>query len=420
MLQSRCRRRFLWIISAGTLVGIFIGIAPSVLERFASSSNPMSPLLAILKPSSANHEIETSSTGTETGSDLLVADYSNDSEAVVNVLTDRRLQQASIVADELAARERDVAIREAALLGRMNSDFWKRQLPAAAATIALTMVLVMLVLNRAMSKDGIRLRLRDEETKLRNLQLSVIGSLEEFERNLADARVWVAAESSKREHDHSRPQMSNSPSPRSSHSMAAEPPAPRPINTVEMIRDEEPNQSRQSELPNSTQTSSAAWSASHEAFIASSPEASQKLPDSVSPEDNRGSWTRRFVEPVTQRETDLMNDDSKQRGPWGEPVRRSAEPPAPQNRPPLIGRTPGLREQVEYLAAEGFSEAEIAKHLSVSRDEVSLALQMRVRLPKPIAQRSGLTSDQSAVKSTPESVVDAWDSSQWGRHEQAK
>ncbi len=512
MLQSQCRRRFLWIVTAGTLVGIFIGIAPSIMERFAGTSGPIGSLIATLNPEQTN-----------SGGPIGLAENPEQGEAGIianetggmplNLPADRLSQQENIVADNLAMRERDVAVREEALLQRMNTDFWKRQLPAAAGTIALTMVLVLLVISRSLSKDGIRLRLRDEEAKLRHLQMSVISSLEEFERNLADARAWAAAEARDRNsgfnelHFNGDPATGEQPAQETEAPVIPQQPSPgemaphtsgvadsffetetaqargekemvmqataddsffaapafeeqpfeRPLERPWEQQLEQQYDQQLSELPQQMasatgetasgnypqpsapvhQNDSAAWSAAHEASAAQSRQSqhpqppqqyqSQQAPPvkSAAPRESRQqpgreSWARRFTHPNQPVGAMPMNDQNEDRGPWGEPVSRAGQIPAPSNKPPSFGQPPGLREQVEYLAAEGFSEMEIAKHLSVSRDEVNLALRMSGQLPNAVAQRAGFAPNQSVNPEQTASgeIVDAWDPGQWDRNEE--
>ncbi len=93
--------------------------------------------------------------------------------------------------------------------------------------------------------------------------------------------------------------------------------------------------------------------------------------------DEPEPWVRRFLESDVETEPAPMVEPAvpaQRPGPWGGPTKR--EGPMPQPATPAVAAStgPGVREQVEYLAAEGFSEREIARRLNLSREEVQMAL----------------------------------------------
>jgi hypothetical protein len=407
MMQSRCRKRCIWIITAGAVLGIAIGMGPTVLERIGIYTAPgmLGDLMGGAQPVEATVNDPAESAVTP----------------VVHLQMDRRAEQTQFISEELAAREQAVAAGEAVLAKSLETDFWKRQTMAAAATIAFTMLLTVVVLGRAMEKDGIRKRLRAEETRLRNLQLSVIGSLEEFEANLADARAWAAAEAQDRNTEFSSHHIDKA--------LQAEPfaetaNAPLAMNNAFSGEDE------MSPMPALSSPAIAPVGNTDESFYAppavEAPPLEQPLeqpfeqalepiyqneltealqqpvfePQDEYRRDTQNDWPERFVAPP----------QAVDNGPWGESVRRSQPMPAPVNLPEEHGgQAPGMRGQIEYLAAEGYTETDIARQLGVSRDEVRLAL--RLGAPKRTPQQIPVTA---------QSPDPGWQSREWEPNEQAR
>ncbi len=221
MATTKGHRKYLNIVIMVCLLGIVLGLAPKIRERLAAQPESPGPAAAAEHPSrsleGALPERTASGTGTVAGDrggasgtgtvagdrggasgtgtvagDRGGASVGGDEIALPDA--GRMVQQAQLIREELVARERTIAAREALMRRQVLAEFWKRQAAAAAATLAFSLLIVLFLARRAADWTGFSKRLRNEESRLRNLQLSVIGALEEFESELAAARAWAEAE----------------------------------------------------------------------------------------------------------------------------------------------------------------------------------------------------------------------------------
>jgi len=294
---------------------------------------------------------------------------------------ERLMEQAAVVREELAARERLVAAREEVLRRQVLREFWKRQAVSAAAIIAFSALVVLLLMRRLADWTGFTKRLSEEESRLRNLQLSVIGALEEFESELAAARAWAAAEARSRRPVADPPRAQpETPIPGVAVSSAENPffraPEPEPVSSV---TPGEPPLDAFEDLPGGEQisrpvpigTGPPEPTAPRPPTPVEPPVAPPEptpiwpTPEPAPPTSGQGNWAHRFVEPQPPPPAPA------EQGPWAEATRRAGSVPEPEH--PRQGG-PSTREQVEYLAAEGMSEQDIAQRLGLSQEEIHLAL----------------------------------------------
>ncbi|MFH1144572.1 MAG: hypothetical protein V1774_08530, partial [Candidatus Eisenbacteria bacterium] len=270
----------------------------------------------------------------------------------------RRAEQLALLQEDLLAREQRWAGQAQALSAPAFS--WRRQATAALGTVILTLAAVAGALKLGLGWSAWQKRLRGEELRLRKLQLSVLGALEELQAAIAQARDDVSAAA-----------------PRAAGFTALEaPPAPlqaeysdppaewaerlvgRPVETRPARLVGRPVESRAVRLAGRPMEPSPARPAGR-------PVETRPARPSARPVETRPD---RFV----ARPAEL--GPASEGGPWMEPPARDAERPAPRQRPapPWMGR-------VEELAAEGLTAAEIGRRLRVSREEILLALARRSR-----------------------------------------
>jgi hypothetical protein len=193
--QSSSRRKYLNIVIVMCLLIIVVGFTPTIRQRLSAlpGQKESRTMTTDLDPSDG---VQGSVPAGSREVDLLppAGGYGEiplpDAERIV--------QQAQLIRGELAARERAIAAQEDLLRRQVLAEFWKRQAAAAAATLGLSLIIVLVLVRRAADWSGFSQRLREEESRMRNLQLSVIGALEEFESELAAARSWAAAEARSR------------------------------------------------------------------------------------------------------------------------------------------------------------------------------------------------------------------------------
>ncbi len=413
MSQSNKRRKYLNVIILMCLLIIVVGFTPTLQQRLAAIPGQSSTRAGAPAPSAPVTGEEAARPGS--GETIL---YPPSGAAGEIALPDaeRIVQQAQLIRGELAARERAIAAQEDLLRRQVLAEFWKRQAAAAAATLGLALIIVLVLVRRAADWSGFTQRLREEESRLRNLQLSVIGALEEFESELAAARSWAAAEARSR-----RPAADRSVAPD---------PLERPAEAVTFgappapaVRAPQP--ARPAEAPEPAQPSRGGFffgddehvgaavpmgsgelrrpsTPSEDPLAAPSREAAPGLdfqPEPAPIPAEPQSWARRFLAPeapgmAEQAESAFagpfrrsepafagpsrpaVTDAGAPTGPWTEPARREIPTPSPRNAPRYGSGGPSTREQVERLASEGWGETEIARRLGLSREEIHLALML--------------------------------------------
>ncbi len=381
MAQSNQRRKYLTIITVIGCLIVVVGFTPAVQERLGllpaggTRSAPTGGALAPAPGEPATPAVALSATSGE----IALPD------------ANRIEQQVQLIRGELAARERAIAAQEELLRRQVLAEFWKRQAAAAAATLGFTLIIVLVLVRRAADWSGFSQRLREEESRMRNLQLSVIGALEEFESELAAARAWAAAEARAR-----RPVADRSPATERNEPLQevgtqglhdtrpAPPPTPAGSTGYSFGEDEHVGAA----VPMSSGGSGALRFGGEPAPEPAAREAAYPQPwqparaaasagAQVAPAGQAGSepdsWARRFLG------TDApapMEPAAGPVGPWSEPIRRSEPMPAPAPTPRFVAAGPSTREQVERLAAEGYGEVEIARRMGLSREEIHLALML--------------------------------------------
>ena len=390
MAKTNGRRKFLNIVILVSSLGIVVAIGPTILDR-ATGLFGFTPAKA---PENSWADV---------GADLdriqgeLATEHSGETvTALTAVDVDRRMQQLQVHAGELIARERAISAREEVIRRQVLAEFWKRQGAAAGFTVALATLVVLFLARRIADWTGFTKRLREEESRLRNLQLSVIGALEDFESELAAARAWAAAEARSRRPGAGEPDFFGQRPEEEPHAAVPEQeisffddrardglmskpmPVARPANEElptppgldELVRREPladiaapaPVSPFSVEVPERTARPMQSEQTPHhadafsEAWPPGSPGAQAGAPS---------TWAERFVEPAPE---------SPRAGHWADPVRRSEPTPPPAHIAETTRGGPGTREQVEYLAAEGLSENEIARRLGLSREEIHLVL----------------------------------------------
>ncbi len=345
MAKSNRYRRFLNVVIAGCLLGVIVGMAPSVIERFRGGQAGSQPATGLTVAPSRGRAIDAAATPED---------------------ITRRSQQMNMVRDDLAARHAQVSAQEAALRRDLLGQFWKRQAAVSVMTICLSLAVVLGAIWRTMGRRALQGGLQSEEARLRSLQMAVIGGLEEFETNLRQAQQQTSAPAAAPE-----PDLMVSPAP-----TAEAPPLPEPIL-------EEPRRSFFD--PNEEQTASEdrVWQAARASLLeelrerrvegAPEPVAQPEGAWSPEPPPQDSTWARRFLE--SDAEDTLVEPE----GPWQEPAPRESAPRSAPAQMPAGPARPGVREQIEYLAAEGCPQTEIARRLGVSLEEVGLVLQLRSR-----------------------------------------
>jgi hypothetical protein len=302
----------------------------------------------------------------------------------------RALQQVEIARQELVEREQLVAAQTAALRAGLQHGFWARQMLVGLCTILLAVGTVAYLLQRGVGWSTLRARLRSEEARLHELQLSVIGALQELESTLATARDAAPDEAR-----------------RAPRSMPVAPPEPRPSSEPVALPDLRP--ARAPIAPPDLRPSPASIALSDlqprpepaampvlGARVRAVPfergDAPGRAP--AAPIAAGAGWAERFLarEPLTVRETLVSREPFVARdalmprgsGLTGGPIRRDELPlrevsePWPSQPEPLAPASarpvPSMRAQIEYLSAGGLGETEIARRLRLSREEVRLAL----------------------------------------------
>jgi len=383
------------------LLVIVVGFAPTLQQRLAAIPGQNTGRAAAPDPGAAR---EGEGAAPAVSGETLLFPLAGSTGEIPLPDAERIVEQAQLIRGELAARERAIAAQEDLLRRQVLAEFWKRQAAAAAATLGLSLIIVLLLVRRAAAWSGFAQRLRAEESRLRNLQLSVIGALEEFESELAAARSWAAAEARSR-----RPAADRSagpdpaelpmepvvfgagPAPIAPGSSSARPAlareTPGPISggfffgedehvgtAVPMESGDERRTTGEPGAPRSFPAPPVARGAEASPVVAF--QGFQGPHEHVEPP----SWARRFLAPEASGDPSLAGPTapaaSVASGPWTEPVRREGPTPGPRNIRPYAEGGPSTREQVERLTAEGWSETEIARRLGLSREEIHLALML--------------------------------------------
>lgn len=427
MAKTSGRRKFLNIVILISSLGIVVTMGPTILDRatglfgFTPAESPENSWANVGDDlDRIQAELEAENSG-ETSSALTADDV------------DRRMQQLQVHAGELIARERAISAREEVIRREVLAEFWKRQGAAAGFTVALATLIVLFLARRIADWTGFTKRLREEEARLRNLQLSVIGALEEFESELAAARAWAAAEARARrpgtaeqdffpQHagteampaaemeaersffdDRVRDGLMSMPTP-VTRPVEAETPAEEELPTPPGLEELGRREMGAAEAQAPRQASPFSADVPQRTARPIQPERPADPFDEAWPPGSPGAreasggeapptWAERFVEPA---------GEPPRAEHWADPVRRS-EPISP---PAHISETtrggPGTREQVEYLAAEGLSENEIARRLGLSREEIHLVLTLRRRSQRDPGSPPGHMAAHSAPAGYPE------------------
>ncbi len=370
------RKRLLNIVILGSLLGVVVGLAPTLKQQIDEWTGAGGEATDALRNAPQASRVTDGAAQALGGDGSWALPSGNGPEA------DRRMEQAQILRSELAARERDLAVREELIRRRVAEEFWKRQASAAVAAIALSVLVVLLLARKIIERTGYPEQMRRDESRLRGMQLSVIGALEEFESEVAAARAWASEEARLRMRPSAsavRPQASAVP-PQASATPAqaatvaevdASADAPAPETVWEAARRALHNANLHEPITPLPQSAGG-----REEAVA------EPLPEPVwQARSTMAEQPRAFEAPP---EEPVHAHPVPERGPWGDAHRRpgpvpqpvqTAEPPQPV---PVGGvpRGQSLRAQVEYLAGEGLSETEIARRLGLSREEVQLAINL--------------------------------------------
>lgn len=348
MAKSDRYRRFLNVVIAGSMLGVIVGILPSVVERLRGEEAGSQPAVGL--------------TVTPGGGSV------SDAAATPEDLA-RRYQQMDMLRDDLATRQAQISVQEAALRRDLLGRFWKRQAAVSVATICLSLVVVLGVIWRTMGRRALQGGLQSEEARLRSLQMAVIGGLEEFETNLRHAQQQASA---------SAPAPAPEPTPLIPPAPSIEmPPQPEPI-------EETPPRSFFGPEEEQTASEGRVWEAARASLLEELRQSRvESVPEPVAEPDQAwapepplktSTWARRFLE---QDAEDTLIEPEE--GPWQEPAPRQRATRSAAAQMPAGQARPGVREQIEYLAAEGCPQTEIARRLGVSLEEVGLVLQLRSR-----------------------------------------
>jgi hypothetical protein len=346
------QRKALSLVIALTLLGAALWVTPIMKDRLAPREAPAAPASAVQAAPS------------QTAGLPALAGMGDEA---------RQRQQLEISRQELLEREQRVAAHEAALRTELLRGFWTRQALASGITLALTAVAVGILLRRGVGWSALREHLRAEETRLHRLQLSVIGGLQELEASIAGART-AAGTSSEELHPaepatrsaRMQPERSSHPAPAPSVAPSMEDGFALPLPTI------------QRSARDASYLAAGGEPQSHPEHSARASDARDSAPSSTL------GWAERLIARGPRAGSE---SGARRQRPWSEPVRRASlpsrdsqpewAPPSQPASPALEPAVPGIRAQIEYLAAAGLAEAEIARRLRVSRDEIRLALTLR-------------------------------------------
>ena len=431
------RRVYLVVMIAGAALGIVLGMVPALRGGFgAGPARPAAAGAGVSGASSAAHNPRPSGAppwsapSAEAGTSFASATppafpARQPVETSAAAAEDaRRIEQLSLLREDLAARESRLA--RAAAAPPADPFPWQRQAALALGIMVLSIAAVGVALRFGFGWSAWYPRLRAEELRLRELQASVLGSLGQLHAALGDA--GAETESSALE----RLSVSRAPSVdqlETSGDLAA---AGRAFadgreyaaDTVfadgrddvwraerepdyasdwqaDRYSDRHAGESRAQPPRARRGAGSAGWPA----FEA---DAERGHEDEESRPGRRPTWAERLLDP--RRGARASSDE----GPWTEPVRRKTprgeRPPVTRareereyERPPVARAredreyegqlragarqesAAGLRRppepswiaKVEQLAAQNLSTAEIARRLRISREEILLALARR-------------------------------------------
>lgn len=388
-------RKLLSVVIAGSMLGALVGLLPTALDRVRETAGG-APERAVLGAG-----------GRSAAEAALVAP----SRAAVGTEPEaRRRQQLEMLREDLARRAEAVSVREEALRRDLLETFWKRQAAATVATVCLALVVVGLVVWRLRGSGLLTTDLRAEETRLRSLQMAVIGALEEFETKLQQAQRAAPGMASAPESPAAEAAPAGAAAARAGaeavpagaeaarfgadvvpagadaapeegsffaeeHEPPAGPPAAPPAPTSSFF--DEPD---------------ALWETARESLLRDlrgRETAGSEAASNPARERTGTSWARRFLEPAEEADPFAAAPSRWQvaaredrpgadEGPWGEPAHRPA-PVASESGPGPSNPRSRIRAQIEYLSSEGWTEGEIARRLGVSREEVRLTRELRSR-----------------------------------------
>jgi len=275
--------------------------------------------------------------------------------------TMRRAEQLALARDELLAREFRLAEGAAALGGRGFS--WRRQAMVALGTVVLALTAVSLALKLGLGWSTWSRRLRAEESRLRTLQLSVLGALEELQATLATAQAEAERAGT----------MAAPPAARETGGVHAPSLSGHDAELVESLdsgRAVEPTE-RGEPIENSAYRD--LGDRSEGARLAEG-----AVRGAVTPPP--ASWAARLLGDDQAAEAAPPRPRRPLEGPWQEPVHRRAPP-----RQPPAGSTAPWVSQLSDLVAQGLTIPQMARRLQVSREEVTLALAVHERrTPVPV------------------------------------
>ncbi len=414
MAKQERYRRLLGMVIAGSMLGALLGLLPAALDRLRETAGGTPEKTELTAGGNLAARGDLVAGGDLTARGDLVADPTLIAPSRAALGTDpeaRRRQQLEFLRGDLARRAEAIGIQEEALRRDLLKTFWKRQAAVSVATVCLALVVVGAVLWRVRSGGFLKTDRRAEETRLRSLQMAVIGALEEFESKLQHAQRTMPGGSAS----------GAAPTTPASAAPAAE--ADQPAEAGPWSRATDPgaleegsffSAERDAAEEDPAPTSSffaerdALWETARQSLLrelrerdgagaggapaAPGPNANaQPMGGTVSADtagDRTGtSWARRFLEPdeayeeagdpftaAPGRRQPPVQDAGRVSvdGPWGEPARRRAEGTTPESRSRIRG-------QIEYLSSEGWTEGEIARRLGVSREEVRLVHELRAR-----------------------------------------
>jgi hypothetical protein len=302
----------------------------------------------------------------------------------------RAVQQVELARQELVEREQRVAAQTAALRADLQRGFWARQMLVGLCTVLLAAGTAAYLLHRGVGWSQLRARLRSEEARLHELQLSVIGALQELESTLATARD-AAPDETRRAPERMAVALPDLQPVRA----PIAPPDLRPSPASIALSDLQPSPASIA-LPDLQPRVELATRPVLGARVRAVPVARGGTPDraAAAPIAAGASWAERFLareplaarEPFASREPFVARDALTPRdsGLIGGAIRRDELPlrevsePWPSPPEPLSPASarpvPSMRAQIEYLSAGGLGETEIARRLRLSREEVRLAL----------------------------------------------
>ncbi len=371
MATAGSYRRFLNVLMLGVGVLAVLGFASNGLRRIVSA------------PQSEGAFVSRSTAATPAGAE--------------QGTLERRLQQLEVARTDLAERERRLAEAEASMKQRLTGRFLHMQVGASVLTFAVTLLLVSVLIRRSPEWSGLQRQLREEASRLRSLQLSVIGALEEFEATINAVGRSPSAASSKdaqpkesaykagaevpaggerAEYEEGSRITRSVPGTEEQPIKRGRPPAERPAAPARPAMDVA-GPVRQETLGEMTSRGEGFFDEASDVMDqrSAAPARNTVRDGSFFPERHPSSWAER----LTEKESAM---EEQRRGPWSDSLRRKGTPP-PARRPAV----PDWRAQAEYLASEGVGESEIARRLGVSRQQVRLALSVG-RVPRTRTRES--------------------------------